>query len=465
MLCRNAKMLCKFHAFAQPKKNIKVMATIKAFIRTAVKNVDAVNVRFRLTDGRNLQLFYKSDIQVSPKVWDEKNQSIKAKVLYDPRKRAKFNNDIASMKNIIAEVYNQADKNNLTSDLFAELMDRKLNPQKYIPKNRDIFLLMEKYTKKHNLSIGRILYYKSTANSLRRYEIVRNIDKKNSFKWDIDKIDVETLEDFEYYLHNEHVICSNYPEITLGYKGNEMPRAKGDNMISVRMSCFKAFLRWCYEQGFTTNNEFSRFKKKAKEQYGTPFYLTIQERNLIADFDLSDYPILEEQRDIFIFQCLIGCRVSDLFKLTRKNIINEAIEYIPHKTKEDRPIAVRVPLNNRAKALINKYKGKDRKGRLFPFYSSSHYYNKAIRQIFSICKIDRVVTVLNKTTREEEKRPINEIASSHIARRTFVGNLYKKVKDPNLVGSLSGHKEGSIAFVRYREIDDEIKKDLVKLIE
>ena len=60
-----------------------------------------------------------------------------------------------------------------------------------------------------------------------------------------------------------------------------------------------------------------------------------------------------------------------------------------------------------------------------------------------------------------------EIASSHLARRTFVGNLYKQVKDPNLVGALSGHKEGSRAFARYREIDEELKKsdDVKKRIE
>ncbi len=76
-----------------------------------------------------------------------------------------------------------------------------------------------------------------------------------------------------------------------------------------------------------------------------------------------------------------------------------------------------------------------------------------------------MVTVLNPTTGKEEKRPINEVASSHMARRTFIGNLYKKVKDPNLVGALSGHTEGSKAFARYREIDDEIKKEVVSLIE
>jgi hypothetical protein len=41
----------------------------------------------------------------------------------------------------------------------------------------------------------------------------------------------------------------------------------------------------------------------------------------------------------------------------------------------------------------------------------------------------------------------------------------KKVKDPNLVGSLSGHAEGSKAFSRYRDIDEEMKTELVKMLE
>ena len=65
----------------------------------------------------------------------------------------------------------------------------------------------------------------------------------------------------------------------------------------------------------------------------------------------------------------------------------------------------------------------------------------------------------------DEERAINKIASSHLARRAFVGNLYKQVKDPNLVGALSGHKEGSKAFARYCDIDEEMKTDLVKLLE
>ena len=39
--------------------------------------------------------------------------------------------------------------------------------------------------------------------------------------------------------------------------------------------------------------------------------------------------------------------------------------------------------------------------------------------------------------------PLNAIASSHMARRTFIGNIYKLVKDPNLVSVLTGQAEGS----------------------
>ena len=49
--------------------------------------------------------------------------------------------------------------------------------------------------------------------------------------------------------------------------------------------------------------------------------------------------------------------------------------------------------------------------------------------------------------KQSEQHPIRDVSSSHMARRTFIGNLYKKVKDPNLVGKLSDHCEGSKAFI------------------
>ena len=85
-------------------------------------------------------------------------------------------------------------------------------------------------------------------------------------------------------------------------------------------------------------------------------------------------------------------------------------------------------------------------------------------RIFRLCGITRIVTVLNSATGNEEKRPINEVVSSNMARRTFAGNLYKKVKDHNLIASMTGHKPGSTAFARYRNIDMDIKTEMIDLL-
>ena len=101
---------------------------------------------------------------------------------------------------------------------------------------------------------------------------------------------------------------------------------------------------------------------------------------------------------------------------------------------------------------------------MFPFSTEQHY-NRKIKEAFKKAGLDRIVTVLDQQTRQEVQKPLYEVASSHMARRTFIGNIYKKVKDPNLVGSLSGHKEGSKAFARYRDIDEDMKKELISFLD
>ena len=67
-------------------------------------------------------------------------------------------------------------------------------------------------------------------------------------------------------------------------------------------------------------------------------------------------------------------------------------------------------------------------------------------------------------TSSYELVPIDTVASSHLARRTFIGNAYFKVSDPNLIGKMSGHVDGSRAFKRYRNIEDETLKSVIDLI-
>lgn len=340
------------------------------------------------------------------------------------------------------------------------------------------FQAFEIYINGKKFSENRKKHYEVLCRILKRYELFKGEELT------FESLSADVLRDFEVFLKEEHIyykkavekkekakgknIGKTYLDIMKAVPLTRTPEPRGDNAISDLMRRFRAFIRWAngldkeyrLEKPYTYNNPFNAYSVP-KELYGTPLYISIEERNQLYNTKLAEP--LATQRDIFVFQCCIGCRVSDLWAMTKASIIDGAVEYIPRKTKEGNPITVRVPLNKQATEIMEKYK--DYEGpRLFPF-TTQQEYNRSIKEVFEAAKLKRMVTVLNPTTREEEKRPIYEVASSHMARRTFVGNLYKKVKDPNAIGELSGHAEGSRAFKRYRTIDEEMKKEMVSLLD
>ncbi|MDD3891517.1 MAG: phage integrase SAM-like domain-containing protein [Bacteroidales bacterium] len=438
------------------------MATVTAFIRTS-KKTDRANVRFRLRDGRETQLFYKSPLEVNPTVWDAKKQEIKAKIVYDTAKRAEFNQNVANYKKLLLDVYRSMPLNEpITTDKFKIEVDKTLHPEKYdlslTPQT--FFEVWNEFLKTKKLAESRKRAFMVIKRALKRFELYEKI--RGEFELTLDGITANTLQKFEEFLVNEHKIFERYPKIYEAVPETRTPKPRGQNTINGIFVKFRTFYIWAVDNGKTTNNPFRKYRVE-ESVYGTPYYISVDERNALYNADFSHNPQLATQRDIFVFQCLIGCRVGDLLLMTKANVINGAIEYVARKTKNGNPITVRVPLNSIAKEILERYKDYEGRG-LLPFITSQRY-NDYIKDMFEAAGITRIITWLNPTTREPEQRPINEVASSHLARRCFVGNLYRQVKDPNLVGALSGHKYGSKDFARYREIDENMKAELVKMLE
>ncbi len=454
------------------------MASIKRYLSSKVEGNGRSEIQFRLSLTKDIKLRLKSGIYIKPSRFN-------AGTIVKPRANQE---EIAELKELERKIRDLEDYiyalcednpvERLTKEFLTKEIDRfhhpkrERKPKEVEEKLQKKFIeLVEEFPTKRGLSEWRHRRYGVLSRSLHRFELYRKVKRQIPAKLDFEMFTTDILEDYERFLRNEPEIFDKYPRIFEQYpaetrkaRKSRRPFPKGDNTIINIFACLRTFFHWAIEEGLTTNNPFVKYKGKTTEHYGTPYYITLEERDRIADFDLSANKSLAVQRDIFIFHCCIGCRISDLMRLTPANIINDAVEYIASKTKGERPNVIRVPLTQRAKDILERYKGEDSEGRILPFISSQKY-NVAIKKIFKECGITRIVTILNPTTGEEEQRPINEIASSHLARRTFVGNLYKKVKDPNLVGALSGHKEGSRAFSRYRDIDDDMKKELIGLME
>lgn len=452
------------------------MATIKRELSQKINGSGKSEIIIRLTIGRGLQPRLKTGLFISPTRFN----TARGGAFIMPRANQveaselrKLEATLISIEQFLLNLCATTPKEQIDRDFLTEAIDCYLHPERYEDTEdtgAGFFDIFAKFIAARNLSEWRIKRYHVLRRALQRFELYRRAVDVDNYRIDINTFDAHDIELFEEFLRNEPAIAATYPAIyetypADGHKARKTPKPqpKGNNTIVNLFSALRAFFNWCNAVEVSTNKPFAKYTGISAEHYGTPYYITIKERDQIADYDLSDTPALEVQRDIFIFHCLIGCRVSDLLRLTADNIINGAVEYIASKTKDERPEVIRVPLHRRAAALIEKYAGVDAGARLFPFISPQRY-NDAIKEIFTKCGITRAVTVINPTTGKEEQRPINEIASSHIARRTFVGNLYKQVKDPNLVGKLSGHKEGSKAFARYRDIDEDMKREIINLL-
>lgn len=237
---------------------------------------------------------------------------------------------------------------------------------------------------------------------------------------------------------------------------------RSHNYATLILKALRAIFCWCRQTGVIDVSPFEGFRIPM-ERYASPFYLSLQDLDTIWKTDLTAKPALAIQRDIFIFQCNTGCRVSDLMRLTKHDIINDTIQYIPKKTLNKKADTVTVPLNKIALTILDRYRNFPGE-MILPFISVKNY-NLSIKKFLHIAGINYPVVVLDPITGSETKVQLHRIASSHLARRTFIGNLYKSVKDPSLISSMTGHAEGSRAFCRYRNIDIDIKRDLVKLLE
>ena len=408
------------------------------------------------------------------------------------------NKQLEAMQIAIMDAYKQEEKETIDAKWLEKVVYKFHHPDKRVSsisrrgkRQKSIYDLSEEYLEIKRFSYDHTKAFRVLVRDLARYEAFKNKVLREKFAWNIDKITRKDIEDFENYLRNEKTLSEKYPkqfesifeqypvEINVVHTFTKLQN-RGENTIVKLKKKFKAFMQWLYETERTSNRPFDGIKI-GTEKYGVPFYLTKEERNLLAEADISalweglededkklcsKFPLktLEVQRDIFVFQCLVGCRVGDLCTLTSKNITDGILEYVPSKTSdEDAPVKPRIPLNPCALKLVAKYNGVDKDGRLFPFISPQKY-NDAIKAILLICGITRIVPVRNSTTGETEMKRICDVASSHMARRTFVGAAYKAVRDPNIVGKMSGHVEGSRAFNRYRQIDDDILKQTISEI-
>ena len=315
----------------------------------------------RLRDGRQLDLVAPTRLTINPNLWDDKAEQVKSKVVCDEAMRTRYNNEARRLKTYIERAYQNRPEETVSKGWLKEALDQYYNPQKYNLEQVSaikptLTALFDEFLEKHRLSEVRKKNYRVIKRALQRYELYIRATQmgKEDFTLDVDRVTADTLRDIWNFLENEYRYCAIYPEIYEAIPEARTPQPRGKNTLLDCFSRIRTFFYWCNSHKKSRNRPFDDFPLE-ECTYGTPYYITIEELHRIYATNLKRHPQLAIQRDIFVFQCLIGCRVGDLLKMTKSNLIGGAIEYIPRKTKEGRPLTVRVPLNAMATEILARY--------------------------------------------------------------------------------------------------------------
>lgn len=435
------------------------MATFRATVNNGSENGQII---FRIRSG-DWNLYYKTGINIRASYFDNKTGKIKPNARIDAYEKASITEKLDNIKQILPTALEnlKASTDDINSENYTKYVNAILYPVRFAPLIDNHFeQWYNEFKFDHsNDSAERMRDYRVLHDDLIRWEIYRQRHGEKLFTLDFSRLTSTDVTKFSNFLRDEH-LYQNEEKMQDIY--SEIPKIvkRSKNTIIKLLRVLRTFNIYLLKREHITNNLFLDFSIPTPV-YGTPFYLTMEERNRLATYDFSDNPTLDLVRDIFIFQCYIGCRQSDLWTLKKANVQFGMIEYIPKKTKNQRATIVRVPLTEKAKEIIAKHHD-DERDTLFPTITKNKY-NYEIKNAFKQANLTRYVTILNDGN--EVQKPLYEVASSHIARRTFIGLLYNKTKDPNIIASMSGHVEGSKAFARYRVIEDDAKKELIKMLD
>lgn len=433
------------------------MATITTSLSTRVDARGKSEILLRFVGGRDHVYRLHSHLFVAPSRWKDGEIVIPRIETKEQQELLTTRKQLEDLVRHLLDCFQAGDPAKVNRPWMQDAVELFFHPERRRGAAGDLLTLFDKFAQERDVSPGRRKRYAVVRGSLVRFQAVRGEGPLAT-----DDFTQELLEEYNAFLLDEHRLARTKKWAHLYGELESSPEERSKNTIIDYMKILRSFFRWLDQRGVRTDDPFRGFHI-GTGVYGTPYYLTIEEREQVYRTNLTRHPALAAQRDIFVFQCLVGCRVGDLIKLRKDDVLDGVLTYIPRKTINDRPVVVRVPLNQTAKDILALYA--DFPGdRLLPFISQPKY-NEALKRIFLAARMKRQVPVLDPLTRQEVKRPLYEVASSHLARRTFIGNLYKQVPDPNLIGSMSGHREGSAAFARYRSIDDEMKAGLVEKLD
>lgn len=436
------------------------MATVTAFIRTSKTDKQKpANVRFRLRDGRNFQAFHKSELNIIPDKWDEKQQKIKARCIFNELERKSFDSAVNSRKSIILDIYLEKGKT-LSSDLLDAEIKKALNPNscEILPEINTVFQFIDRFIKdaphRKDKTTGRPL----TKNTLKQYPITEKYLKafaksQNKNDFEFAEIDQKFYDKFVEFLQKHQILCTkqdNEGQKVVSKKVID-EKSSTQNSVGKHIKVLKTMLNEATRQGYNSTNHFNGFRVFMEEVDN--IYLNESELQQLNDTDFSGTPYLDRVRDWFLLLSWTGSRFSDLEKVAKADIKNGFITFRQQKTGTK----VVIPVHPVVMEIFEKYEFN------LPDMITNQRFNEYIKEA---CRIAGI-TSKETTTRTIGGKVVTESfekwehVTSHTGRRCFATNMYKRGLPTLAIMSITGHKTEK-SFLKYIKVKQDEHAEMMK---
>jgi len=349
-----------------------------------------------------------------------------------------LNSEAEKIRGHVYAIEEKAKTNNieLTVDYFRTELDKILKSEKVVltePEVKPITFMqaLDEYIERCKTGINEKTGFKLSPALSIKYTTVKNMltEFNTSRGAEID------FPDFNSDLFNELV---NYMVNTKNYSVNNYGRTIG---------FITTVLRYATIKEYNSNIKFQAVFKRTSEQSDS-IYLTEEELETLYKKDLSGNFRLERVRDLFLIGCWTGLRFSDFTTIRKEDVNGDRIRLKTQKTKQ----TVIIPIHPTVRAILEKYNYE------LPPPISNQKFNKYIQEIAKAAEINspftKFITKGGKSI--STTRPKHEAVSSHVARRSFATNAYKRGIEPLLIMAITGHKT-QIEFLKYIKVTDEEK--------
>jgi len=250
---------------------------------------------------------------------------------------------------------------------------------------------------------------------------------------DFDQINYNWINEFYTYLLNA--------TFTEKVKGVEITKPYSKNFIAKQIKNVKQYSNAAVDAGYIKDISFRRFKASWEE--ADTIHLSWDEISQLKELKLDANTTQGKVRNLFVFNCYLGLRYSDLYKLDKNRFTtlqNQMFLKIRMKKTDD---VVKFPVLQSAEDIMKMYNYK------LPEVCEP-IFNEEIKKICLKAGITNLET--KRETRGGKKLiltiPKYEMVSSHTGRRSFATNFYEDGVAIRELMAVTGHTTEQ-AFLKY----------------